>query len=117
MIIRIKRVYDPPSADDGLRVLVDRLWPRGLNKASLKFDEWMKDIAPSSELRQWFGHDESKWEEFQKRYFKELDSRPDLIEQLLQKPRAGRLTLLFAAKDEIHNNAVALKSYLEKRSH
>ena len=115
MNIQVKRVYDPPSADDGLRVLVDRLWPRGLSKASLKLDEWMKEIAPSNELRQWFGHDESKWEEFQKRYFKELDNHSDLIEQLLQKSHTGKLTLLFAAKDEEHNNAVALKKYLEKK--
>ena len=114
MNIQVKRVYDPPSADDGLRVLVDRLWPRGLSKASLKLDEWMKEIAPSNELRQWFGHDENKWAEFQKRYFKELDGHSDLIEQLLQKSHTGKLALLFAAKDEEHNNAVALKEYLEK---
>ncbi len=115
MNIQVERVYDPPSTDDGLRVLVDRLWPRGLPKASVKLDEWMKEIAPSNELRQWFGHDESKWKEFQKRYFKELDNHPDLIEQLLQKSHTGKLTLLFAAKDEEHNNAVALKKYLEKK--
>lgn len=115
MNIQVKRVYDPPSSDDGLRILVDRLWPRGLSKASVKLDEWIKEIAPSNELRQWFGHDESKWEEFQQRYFKELDSHSDLIEQLLQKSHTGKLTLLFAAKDEEHNNAVALKNHLERK--
>ena len=115
MSIQIKRVYDPPAASDGVRILADRLWPRGLSKASVKLDEWMKAIAPSNELRQWFGHDESKWAEFKKRYFKELDEHSDLIKQLIQKSRAGKLTLLFAAKDVEHNNAVALKEYLEKK--
>ena len=115
MTIQTERVYDQPSTDYGLRVLVDRLWPRGLSKISVKLDEWMKEIAPSNELRQWFGHDETKWEEFQKRYFKELDSHPDLITQLIQKSHNGKLTLLFAAKDVEHNNAVALKNYLEKK--
>jgi uncharacterized protein YeaO (DUF488 family) len=116
MTIQIRRVYAPPSAEDGRRVLVDRLWPRGLSKASLKLDEWMKDVAPSNELRRKFHHDESRWEEFQKQYFTELDSHPDLIERLIQWSRAGKVTLLYAAKNEIHNNAVALKNYLERRS-
>ena len=116
MSIQIKRAYDPPVADDGYRVLVDRLWPRGLSKASLKLDAWMKDISPTNELRKQFHHDESQWEEFQRRYFKELDSQADLVEELLQKSRRGKLTLLFAAKDEVHNNAVALKHYLERKS-
>ncbi len=115
MNIRVKRVYDPPSASDGTRILVDRLWPRGLSKASLKLDEWMKDISPSNELRKEFGHHEGKWGEFQKRYFKELDEHPDLVKQLIQISRAEKLTLLFAAKDVEHNNAVALKEYLEKK--
>jgi uncharacterized protein YeaO (DUF488 family) len=116
MNIQIKRVYSPPSAEDGRRVLVDRLWPRGLSKASLRLDEWMKDIAPSNELRRKFHHDASRWDEFQKHYFKELDSHSDLVERLIQWSRAGKVTLLFAAKDEIHNNAVALKNYLERKS-
>ncbi len=116
MTFQVKRVYAPSAAADGRRVLVDRLWPRGRSKASLKLDEWMKDIAPGNELRRRFHHDQSRWEEFQKMYFKELDSRPDLIERLVQWSRAGKVTLLFAAKDEIHNNAVALKNYLERRS-
>jgi uncharacterized protein YeaO (DUF488 family) len=116
MTFQVKRVYEPPATEDGRRVLVDRLWPRGLSKASLKLDEWMKDIAPSHELRRRFHHDESRWEEFQKQYFKELDRHSDLIEQLIQWSRAGKVTLLCAAKDEIHNNAVALKNYLERKS-
>ena len=116
MSISIKRVYDLPSPTDGYRVLVDRLWPRGLSKASLQLDEWLKDVAPSNELRREFHHDESRWEEFQKQYFKELDNHLDLIERLIQWSRAGKVTLLYAAKNEIHNNAVALKNYLERRS-
>ena len=116
MAVQVKRVYDPLSSQDGYRVLVDRLWPRGISKASLKADEWMKDIAPSSELRQRFHHEENKWEEFQKLYFKELDGHRDLVEQLLQKSNVGTLTLLFAAKDTEHNNAIALKNYLERKS-
>jgi len=116
MTVQIKRVYQPASPEDGYRVLVDRLWPRGLSKASLKLDEWIKEIAPSSELRRRFHHDESHWEEFQRRYFKELDNRSALVEQLIQRARVGNLTLLYAAKDEIHNNAMALRNYLERKS-
>ncbi len=117
MIVQIKRVYEPPAPEDGTRVLVDRLWPRGISKASLKLDVWMKEIAPSNELRQRFHHDKEGWEEFQKLYFKELDGRSDLVEQLTQKARSGTLTLLYAAKDEERNNAIALKNYLERKSH
>jgi uncharacterized protein YeaO (DUF488 family) len=113
--LQVKRVYDSPASKDGYRVFVDRLWPRGISKASLKADEWMKDIAPSNELRLKFHHDESRGEEFKKDYFKELDNHPDLVEQLIRKSRAGTLTLLFAAKDVEHNNAVALKNYLERK--
>ena len=117
MTVQVKRVYDSPLPTDGYRVLVDRLWPRGISKVSLKADEWMKDVAPSNELRQRFHRDDSRWEEFQKLYFKELDGNRDLIERLIQKSRAGNLTLLYAAKDEEHNNAIALKNYLERKSH
>jgi len=113
MAVQIKRVYAPASPEDGCRVLVDRLWPRGLSKSALQLDEWMKELAPSTELRRRFHHDESRWEEFQKQYFKELDPHSDLVEQLIQKSRTGNLTLLYAAKDEVHNNAIALKNYLE----
>ncbi len=115
MPIHVKRVYEPPRAEDGYRLLVDRLWPRRLSRAALKLDAWMKEVAPSHELRRWFAHDESRWEEFQRRYFEELDRRPALIEELLERARHGTLTLLFAARDQAHNNAVALKNYLERR--
>jgi len=117
MTVQVKRVYALPSPGDGYRVLVDRLWPRGISKASLNADEWMKEIAPSNELRKRFGHHEGNWDEFQELYFKELDNCPDLIEQLIQKSRVGNLTLLYAAKDEEHNNAIALKNYLERKLH
>ncbi len=116
MTFQIKRVYEPPSKDDGLRILVDRLWPRGLSKAPLKLDDWMKELAPSNELRKRFGHHEGNWEEFQELYFKELDGQSDVVEQLIQKSRTRKVTLLFAAKDTEHNNAVALKNYLERKS-
>ena len=116
MAVNVKRVYDPPSAEDGYRVLVDRLWPRGLSKAELKLDEWMKEIAPSNELRKRFHHDANQWWEFQKMYFKELEGHSDLAEQLIQRSRAGTLTLLYAARDEEHNNAIALRNYLEGKS-
>jgi uncharacterized protein YeaO (DUF488 family) len=114
MKIYIKRAYAAPAANDGLRVLVDRIWPRGLKKEEAKIDWWPKEIAPSTELRKWFSHDSEKWNEFENRYFKELDGRQELIGELLAKAGGG-LTLVFAAKDEEHNNAVALKHYLEKR--
>lgn len=115
MSIRTRRVYEPPRPEDGYRVLVDRLWPRGLSRAALKLDAWMKEAAPSHELRRWFAHNESRWDEFQKRYFEELDHQPAQVEALLGWARQGTLTLLFAARDEAHNNAVALKTYLERR--
>jgi uncharacterized protein YeaO (DUF488 family) len=112
-MIRVKRVYDPASPDDGIRLLVDRLWPRGLNKSSVKLDAWLKDFAPSDDLRKWFGHDPARWNEFKRRYFVELDKVPTLRQVIL--PANGRrtVTLLFAARDLEHNNAIALKSYLE----
>ena len=115
MAVKVKRVYQPASPEDGTRVLVDRLWPRGVSKASLKLDAWLKEIAPSNELRQRFHHDKDNWEEFQKMYFKELDGHSDLVEQLIQKSNAGNQTLLYAAKDEVHNNAIALRNYLEAK--
>jgi uncharacterized protein YeaO (DUF488 family) len=115
MQIRLKRVYEEPGSRDGCRVLVDRLWPRGLNKESAKIDLWLKEIAPSAELRKWFGHDPAKWEEFRKRYFAELDEREEILEELWSKAGDGRMTLVYGARDEEHNNAVALKQFLEKR--
>ena len=110
-----KRAYDAPGPDDGLRILVDRLWPRGIKKEDLLIDEWLRDISPSPELRQWFAHEPAKWNDFVKRYFKELDQNKMLWQALLAKARHHRVTLLYGAKDTEHNNAVALKEYLESR--
>ena len=111
--LRVRRIYDPPSAKDGTRVLVDRLWPRGLKKADAKIDLWLKDAAPSAELRQWFGHDPERWSEFQTRYRKELADNAQALVPLHDLVDQGKpLTLLFAAKDEEHNNAVALKDFI-----
>jgi uncharacterized protein YeaO (DUF488 family) len=109
--IRIKRVYDPPSPEDGRRVLVDRLWPRGLTKAEAHVDDWLKEVAPSNELRRWFGHDPERWTEFRRRYREELHGNPAL-EQLKRMAAEGPLTLLYAARDETRNNAVALAELL-----
>lgn len=114
MAIRTKRVYDPPAKDDGYRVLVDRLWPRGLSKDDAQIDLWLKDIAPSNELRRWFKHDPHKWREFKRRYFRELEQRADEVAQLKKQVKRGRLTLLYAAKDTENNNAAALREYLGK---
>jgi uncharacterized protein YeaO (DUF488 family) len=111
--IRIKRVYDPPEPEDGARVLVDRLWPRGLRKATAALDVWLKDIAPSAGLRQWFGHDPARWDSFRHRYASELDARKAFWQPLLTQAERHRVTLLFGAKDEEHNQAVALKMYLD----
>lgn len=110
-----KRAYDAPLPSDGYRVLVDRLWPRGLSRQKLKIDAWMKDLAPSNELRQWFHKDETQWAEFEKRYFRELEAQPDLLNELKAKARLGQVTLVFAKRDEQHNNAVALKRFLERK--
>jgi uncharacterized protein YeaO (DUF488 family) len=114
-MIRIKRAYDPPRADDGERILVDRLWPRGATKESIRLSSWLKDIGPSTELRKWFGHDPSRWEEFRKRYGRELH-RPEqraMLQDLAERSRRGVVTLLFAAKDEARNNAVVLKERID----
>jgi uncharacterized protein YeaO (DUF488 family) len=113
LAIEVKRVYDPPAASDGHRVLVDRLWPRGLSKETAKINAWLGDVAPSADLRKWFGHEPSRWLAFKRKYFRELDRLPQLVEQLLGTRPGGTLTLLFAAKDRQHNNAVALKAYLD----
>jgi uncharacterized protein YeaO (DUF488 family) len=115
MPIDLKRAYDPPAQSDGRRILVDRVWPRGIAKDDLQIDAWLKDLAPSTELRKWFGHDPAKWDEFRKRYARELEQRSDELEELLEKARAGRVTLIFSAKDTRHNNAVALREHLERR--
>ncbi len=111
----VKRVYDPPAKSDGLRILVDRLWPRGLSKQSAKIDHWLRDVAPSNRLRQWFAHDPAKWEEFKRRYAKELDRNPEAIAELRKLLSKHKATLLFAAKDAERNNAVVLRGYLGRR--
>jgi len=113
-MVRIKRIYDPLSPEDGKRVLVDRIWPRGIKKGNARIDEWLKDLAPSTELRKWFGHDPAKWEEFRTRYLAELSGCGEALERLRQEAREGTLTLVYAARDMEHNNAVALKDLLEK---
>ncbi len=115
MTLQIKRAYEAPSRTDGRRVLVDRLWPRGLSKEKLKLDAWMKDLAPSNDLRKRFHHDAARWDEFQKHYFKELDQQPEQVAELRKMVRRGKVTLLYGAQDEAHNNAVALKKYLSGR--
>jgi uncharacterized protein YeaO (DUF488 family) len=115
MVIYLKRVYEPPSKSDGVRFLVERLWPRGIKKDALHFDAWLKNVAPSTDLRQWFAHDPKKWKEFQRRYFAELDAEPEALEPIRKALRSGAVTLLFSSHDLEHNNAVALKEYLSSR--
>jgi uncharacterized protein YeaO (DUF488 family) len=115
MTIRLKRVYDPASPTDGLRILVDRLWPRGMKKEDAALDRWERDVAPSNELRKEFGHHHSRWDEFKARYFAELEASPEPLERLAGEARKGTVTLLFAARDTEKNNAVALAEYLRKR--
>jgi uncharacterized protein YeaO (DUF488 family) len=113
-MIKIKRAYDEVSDDDGYRILVGRLWPRGVTKERAAIDLWLKDIAPSTELRKWFGHDPEKWEEFRRRYSKELEGKQKDIEILNQKISEGPVTLIYSARDREHNTAAALKDYLER---
>jgi uncharacterized protein YeaO (DUF488 family) len=113
--LEIKRVYEEPGPADGTRILVDRLWPRGLSKVRARVDIWLKDIAPSTELRKWFSHDPNKWAEFQTRYRQELKSKTDLLAILKEKAAKGPITLLYGAKDEDHNEAVALQSLLQSK--
>ena len=112
-MVRLKRVYDEPEPEDGLRVLVDRLWPRGLSREQAQLDRWEKELAPSDELRRWFAHDPEKWPEFRRRFRQELQDQRPLLLHLAQEAASGKLTLLYAAKDEQHNNAVVLKEMLE----
>lgn len=112
MQISLKRAYDAPSTHDGARILVDRLWPRGLARESARIDVWLKSIAPSDELRNWYGHDPQKWPEFRQRYFAELDAGQDALNELRSHLGKGKVTLLYAARETEHNNAVALKEYL-----
>jgi uncharacterized protein YeaO (DUF488 family) len=114
-MISLKRAYDRASSSDGKRFLVERLWPRGIKKASLPLDAWLKDIAPSTELRKWFSHDPAKWKEFQQRYRAELQQKPQFWKPLLEAARKGRVTLVYSSHDVAHNNAVVLKEFLKSR--
>lgn len=115
-MIQIKRAYDEPSDDNGSRILVDRLWPRGVSKEQLQLDEWLKEIAPSDELRKWFDHDPKKFKEFSKRYKKELEDNQEQVHKLISlQKKHSKVTLVYAAKDEEHNNAMVLKDYLEEK--
>jgi uncharacterized protein YeaO (DUF488 family) len=114
-MIKLKRVYDPKSSTDGVRYLVERLWPRGIKKAELHLDGWLKDVAPSTELRKWFSHDPEKWEQFRRKYFAELDHAPEASEPIREAARKGTVTLLYSSHDTEHNNALALKEYIERK--
>ncbi len=113
MPIRLKRAYDEPEEDDGYRVLVDRIWPRGKSKEELQLDEWLKEIAPSNELRKWFDHDPEKFEEFRKRYCDELENKHEIMHRLLKLAQKQKITLVYGAKDREHNQAVVVKEFLQ----
>jgi uncharacterized protein YeaO (DUF488 family) len=110
--VRLKRAYEPAAPSDGVRILVDRLWPRGVSKAKAAIDHWLRELAPSHELRRWFGHDVDRWDEFRRRYRAELEQHSEALEQLRQLAREGRITLVFGARDETHNDAVVLRDIL-----
>jgi uncharacterized protein YeaO (DUF488 family) len=114
-VVSLKRAYEKPVPEDGFRVLVERLWPRGLKKEAAALDLWLKDIAPSPELRRWFGHDPARWEEFCRRYRVELADRPAAVKLLREKLREGQVTLVYSSRDQEHNAAVALKKFLENQ--
>jgi uncharacterized protein YeaO (DUF488 family) len=113
-MIALKRAYEKAALEDGVRLLVDRLWPRGVKKANLEVDGWLKDVAPSDSLRRWFAHDPKKWLEFRRHYFTELDSHPAAWEGIRDAARSGRVTLIYSARDPEHNNAAALKEYVDQ---
>jgi uncharacterized protein YeaO (DUF488 family) len=118
-VIKVERIYKNPRGNSTFRILVDRLWPRGLSKENTRIDLWQKDIAPSNTLRKWFGHDEKKWDEFKRKYFKELDkkSNSEMVDEIIKMAKEhSSITLLYGAKEERYNNAVALKEYLEKKT-
>ena len=117
MNLAVKRVYEDPAKSDGKRILIDRLWPRGLTKEKASVDLWLKDIAPSTELRKWFNHEPAKWHEFIKRYQAELDGNSLVVEQLRNELKAGTATLVYGAKDQQHNDAVVLQEYLTTKQH
>ena len=115
-MITLKRAYDSVSPKDGRRFLVERLWPRGVSKAKLRLDAWLKEVGPSTELRKWFSHDPDKWSEFRRRYFRELDSRPEAWQPIVSAARRGTVTLVYSSHDTHHNNAVALQRYVQTQS-
>ena len=114
-MIKLKRVYDKEDPGDGMRYLVERLWPRGVKKIALQIDGWLKDVGPSTELRKWFSHDPEKWQEFRRKYFAELDHAPEAWAPIRDAARKGAVTLLYSSHDPEHNNAVALKEYVERK--
>ncbi len=116
MTIRLKRVYEQAARDDGCRILVERLWPRGIKKADARIDLWLKDLAPSTTLRKWFDHNPARWTEFKRRYYTELASNQDVVDALMQRVRNGSVTFVYASKETQFNNAVALKEFIERRS-
>jgi len=116
-MIDLKRAYDPANSADGTRLLIERLWPRGVKKTSHKIKSWIKDVAPSTELRKWFSHDPAKWKKFRSRYFDELKAKPDAWQPIIDAARHGTVTLIYSSHDTEHNNAVALQEFLERRLH
>jgi uncharacterized protein YeaO (DUF488 family) len=114
MDVKLKRVYDPPAPDDGVRILVDRLWPRGMTKEAAALAEWLRDAAPSTTLRKWFAHDPRRWRKFEQRYFSELNGKPEVVARLRELMASKKLTLLYGSRDSQMNNAVALRHYLEQ---
>jgi uncharacterized protein YeaO (DUF488 family) len=114
MKIKLKKVYDPVSKEDGARFLIERLWPRGIKKENLIMHAWVKEAAPSTELRKWFSHDPAKWKQFQEKYYKELDLNREALAPIIKELEKGTVTLLYTSKDTEHNNAVSLKNYLER---
>jgi uncharacterized protein YeaO (DUF488 family) len=114
--IWVRRAYEAPTRNDGYRVLVDRVWPRGISKRELAIDEWKRDLAPSTQLRKWFDHDPERWAEFHERYFRELRQKTDEVLELLDRTERGRVTLVYGARDSDHNNAVALRAFLQEQA-
>jgi uncharacterized protein YeaO (DUF488 family) len=114
--VKLKRAYDPPAASDGARILVDRLWPRGVRKADAAIDQWDKNIAPSTMLRNWFGHDPARWQEFRRRYADEIHRHQEDLDELRARAQSGRITLVFAAHDQVHNHAIVLRDVLLGRA-
>jgi uncharacterized protein YeaO (DUF488 family) len=114
-MIGLKRAYDSVSPTDGTRFLVERLWPRGISKRRLRVDAWLKEVGPSTELRKWFSHDPEKWSEFRRRYFRELNARPEVWQPIVSAARRGRVTLVYSSHDTEHNNAVALQQYVQMK--